>query len=408
MRTDKSGNVYLTGTTTGNLDGEHPNATWDAFLAKYDPSGKQLFVRQFAPVSVPKDAFSATRPILPFAIAIDPASGSVYVGGKTTGTMGGCQRSPLRGESTDGFISKFDADGRSLGNWQFGTSTSYGVHLTVLALDAQGHLYAGGWVSGNDLNGNPAVGVQDAFLIRFADGTGKVAFARRFGVPHHITSLNSITFSPSGYVYVGGHTDGIGTLFGQPLTGKGDGFLAKYDVDGNALFSKVIPYGGINEITIDNEGRLFATGGAYHALDSSNKQTGELDAFLSRFSLDGTNLWNTQLGAANAGTFPMGLAVNAQGQVFMAGYGGRLDQAQPNGTLFLAGYDIDGNRRFIRQIGPPPAASESTSWNYGVATDPSGNVFMIGTIRGGGLDNLPLIGKVDGFLLKFDKDGVKQ
>ena len=87
-------NVYLTGTTTGNLDGEHPNSTWDAFLAKYDPSGKQLFVRQFAPVSVPKDAFSATRPILPFAIAIDPASGSVYVGGKTTGTMGGCQRSP--------------------------------------------------------------------------------------------------------------------------------------------------------------------------------------------------------------------------------------------------------------------------------------------------------------------------
>jgi len=36
---DGSGNAYLTGNTTGNLDGETNNGLEDAYLVKYDTNG---------------------------------------------------------------------------------------------------------------------------------------------------------------------------------------------------------------------------------------------------------------------------------------------------------------------------------------------------------------------------------
>ncbi|MEJ2289307.1 MAG: hypothetical protein P8Y02_11850 [Deinococcales bacterium] len=44
---DAAGDYYLTGTTTGDLDSNHPNGSFDTFLAKYDNAGSLLWLRQF-------------------------------------------------------------------------------------------------------------------------------------------------------------------------------------------------------------------------------------------------------------------------------------------------------------------------------------------------------------------------
>ena len=46
---DGSGNIYVTGRTKGNLDGQTMTGTEDAFLIKYDSSGETLNFRREKP-----------------------------------------------------------------------------------------------------------------------------------------------------------------------------------------------------------------------------------------------------------------------------------------------------------------------------------------------------------------------
>src|SRR5215204_450936 len=71
---DEAGGVYLSGYTAGNLGG--PGAGWDAWLARYDSGGNQLWIRQFGTVS--ND----------YAYAVAPdESGGVYVSGYSFGSL---------------------------------------------------------------------------------------------------------------------------------------------------------------------------------------------------------------------------------------------------------------------------------------------------------------------------------
>src|SRR3954463_11133322 len=47
MTVDSSGNVYLGGTTSGSLPNNSLAGYWDGYLAKYNTSGVQQWLRQF-------------------------------------------------------------------------------------------------------------------------------------------------------------------------------------------------------------------------------------------------------------------------------------------------------------------------------------------------------------------------
>jgi hypothetical protein len=90
---DGSGSVYLTGTTGGSLGG--PNAGGnDAFLAKFDVNGNQLWIHQFGTAVGDSARF----------ISAD-AFGNLYVAGSTAGDLGG----PNAG-SGDVFLAKFNGN----------------------------------------------------------------------------------------------------------------------------------------------------------------------------------------------------------------------------------------------------------------------------------------------------------
>ena len=88
MATDPDGTIYIAGDSFGSVGG--PNAGMaDAYLAKLDPSGRQLWARQ---LGSPQGDVAR--------VAVDPHGGA-YLAGQTDGDLGG----PNAGAS-DAFIAK--------------------------------------------------------------------------------------------------------------------------------------------------------------------------------------------------------------------------------------------------------------------------------------------------------------
>ena len=146
LATDGAGGVMVAGETSGSLGGANAGGA-DAFVARYDPAGTQLWVRQFGAGS------SDTA----WALAPDGAGG-VMVAGGTTGSLGG----PNAG-GYDAFIARYDADGAQLWIRQFGTSDY--EYATSLAPDGASGVMVAGRTRGN--LGGANAGPYDAFVARY-------------------------------------------------------------------------------------------------------------------------------------------------------------------------------------------------------------------------------------------------
>jgi hypothetical protein len=146
MATDTAGNVYVSGSTGGNLFG--PGAgNWDAFLAKYSTSGNLLWSRQLGTAGADWG----------HALAVD-AAGNAYLSGETDGDLGGAVG------SSDVFLAKYDAAGNIVWTQQIGT-TEYDQGLSI-ALGPSDSAYVCGATSGS-LGGDHVWG-RDMFLTKFA------------------------------------------------------------------------------------------------------------------------------------------------------------------------------------------------------------------------------------------------
>ena len=94
--TDSSGNIYVTGQTAGNLDGNTNSGSEDIFLLKYNSSGTKQWTKQIGSSS----SDSAT------GLAIDNSS-NIYVVGYTEG---GLDNNTNLG-NRDFFILKYNSSG---------------------------------------------------------------------------------------------------------------------------------------------------------------------------------------------------------------------------------------------------------------------------------------------------------
>jgi hypothetical protein len=143
---DGLGNVYISGTTSGSL-AEPNSGTIGAFVAKYDPAGTLLWLRQLG------SSFGAGS----YGVSAD-AVGNVYISGYTVGDLGG----PNAGVQ-DAFVSKYNATGTLLWSSQIGTGLadySFGV-----SADDLGSVYFSGITRG-DLAGTNVGGFNDAFVSK--------------------------------------------------------------------------------------------------------------------------------------------------------------------------------------------------------------------------------------------------
>jgi hypothetical protein len=203
IATDADGNVYVTGSTGGALDGTFAGGR-DAFVRSYDNNGDHRWTRQFG----------TSAPNVSFAIATD-ANGNVFAAGYTMSALEG-----VHAGDNDAFIRSYDSVGAHRWTVQFGTSED-DMALGV-ATDANGHVFATGYTRGT-LDGATSAGGFDAYL-RSYDGEGDLRWTRQFGTVS-IDQAQAVATDVTGNVYAVGRTNGA--LEGTNL-GDYDAFIRKY------------------------------------------------------------------------------------------------------------------------------------------------------------------------------------
>jgi len=295
-------------------------------------------------------------------------------------------------------------------------STNYEAGQTVTVLGNPGNLTKtnytfGGW---NTL----ADGTGTTYGATFAMGSANVTLyakwalnwkgTKQLGVAGGTvnTEGHGVAVDGSGNVYVAGST--WGGLDGNMLTGTQDIFVTKYDSSGNKVRTKQLgvagKYAEAYGVAGDADGNVYVAGYTTGGLDG-NTLTGTTDFFVTKYDSSGTKLYTKQTGTAGTNTYAYGVTVDGNGNAYVAGYtNGGLDGNTLVGTndFFVTKYDPLGNKVYTKLTG----VSGVDTYAYGVAVDTSGNVYVAG-ITGGGLDGNTLTGTTDFFLSKYDSSGNK-
>ncbi len=149
ITSDSSGNVYVTGTTAGGLDGYSNAGGGDLFVVKYDSGGIKQWTKQLGSSGQDNG----------YCITSD-SSGNVYVTGDAQGE--------LDGNTHDGvsnlFVVKYNSSGVKQWTKQLGNSTGeFGMGITS---DSSGNVYVSGRTYGG-LDGNIQVGSGDLFVVKY-------------------------------------------------------------------------------------------------------------------------------------------------------------------------------------------------------------------------------------------------
>ncbi|MBU2009388.1 MAG: SBBP repeat-containing protein [Chloroflexi bacterium] len=295
---DGMGNVYLAGWTDDAPPAQRPSPRVDAFLTKYDGSGREVWTRQFG--SPGQDWI--------LGVAVD-GEGNIYVGGRTDGALPG----QLSSGQIDAFLMKFDSAGKELWTRQFGSPADEWV--MDLAVDGAGNVYGAGGTWGA-LPGQKSSGQEDAFLVKY-NGQGKGLWTRQFGstVDERVLGL---AVDGAGNVYGAGWTEGV--LPKQRSSGKRDAFLRKYDGRGSEVWTRQFgtPEGDeALSVAVDGVGNAYAAGSIKGALPGQGA-AGLEDAFIAKFDGRGRELWAHQFGSFMTDQ-ASNVAVDGAGAVYVAG-----------------------------------------------------------------------------------------
>ncbi|MFQ6129495.1 MAG: SBBP repeat-containing protein [Candidatus Hadarchaeaceae archaeon] len=335
--------------------------------------------------------FGTSAFVSAWRVAVD-TSGSVYVVGETRGALPG--QSSLGG--SDVFVRKYDGSGSELWTRQFGTF--FDDFIFGVVVDAYGSVYVAGETLGA-LPGQSSLGGGDAFVRKYND-SGNEVWTRQFGSSTY-DYAEGVAVDASGNVYVAGET--LGALPGQSSSGGQDVFVRKYDGSGSELWTRQFGTSALVSVwrvAVDSSGNIYVAGETKGALPGQIS-SGGWDVFIRKYDGSGSEFWTRQFGTYDNDYAP-GMAVDASGNVYAAGYtGGALPgQSSPGGgDAFVRKYDGSGSELWTRQFG-------SFDYDYaeGVAFDASGNIYVAG-LTSGALPEQSSLGGGDAFVRKYDDSG---
>ena len=329
-----------------------------------------------------------------YGVATD-SSGNVYVAGGTNGGLDG----NTNAGNTDLFVVKYNSSGTKQWTRQLGSSSRDSAN--GVATDSSGNVYVTGMTNGG-LDGCKNAGIEDLFVVKY-NSSGTKQWTNQLGSSSR-DSANDVATDSSGNIYVTGTT--YWELDGNTSAGKADLFVVKYDSSGTWQWTKqngTDRYDEARGVATDSSGNVYVTGYTEGGLDG-NTSVGKADLFVVKYNSSGTKQWTKQLGTWDS-DFANGVATDSSGNVYVTGYTqGGLDGNTHAGDcdLFVVKYNSSGTKQWTKQLG-------TSSYDYanGVATDSSGNIYVVGD-TGGGLDNNTSAGNADLFVVKYNSSGTKQ
>lgn len=376
VATDSAGNVYLAGSTGGDLFGSNnAGGGRDFWIAKYNSQGQLLNQKVFG-----TDGFDQINEIV-----ITP-EGDIFWSGITTGDFAG----PNEGDR-DIVVARYDNNFNEIWKRQYGNTS---IDLSNdLAVDSENNTY---------VVGIEAVGIKqdDTTVVKF-DANGNQLWETYIGNTLSYDESYQMTLGPDGSVYVAGWTFGDLTNSdnAEPLEsdgplGIGSGSGGLYDV----WFAKLNPESGEVEwlkqiqgdraadqdfpwgIVTDSQGNIYMAGWTAGNLGGPN--AGSFDVWLLKTDSEGNEIYSTQFGTAgDDGVFKDALHIDENDNLYITGY---TDNS-------LSGNSAGGFDAWVRKVntdnGQPiwqkQFGTNSGEYPYDLVTDPSGqSLYLTGLTEG--------------------------
>ena len=276
---DNAGNAYLTGYTDGDLSDQRAGnaGMFDIFTAKYDPAGTLVWIRQDGSSG---DDYGNGIAYSPGAAGPD----ALYITGSTYGDLNGNTNADTvsPGSTTDFFLLKYDSAGNRQWTYQSGTvDASADDDALAVAVDPlSGGIYVAGGTTGALASG--LTGSADLFVAKFdAQGNASWLQPQQRGAVGSSTIANAIAVYPNAGIVVTGTTDGNLDQLGN--AGLRDLFMVEYDLNGYPgnlqQFGTKADDDGTG-IVIDNNGIITIVGNTYGGFTSSATE----DIFLQQYT----------------------------------------------------------------------------------------------------------------------------
>jgi hypothetical protein len=377
---DNLGNVYICGDTYGSFDSQtntKPGAVSpDMCLTKFNPEGTKLWTR----------IWGASGWDYGQSVAADNL-GAVYVAGYTDGSFDG----QTNKGSLDFCLSKFDSDG--IRQWSRIWGTINAEWGEAVCTDGTNSVYVAGHISNT-----PII----LHLSKFAsDGTP--LWTQSWGAGQQsLEYAEGVCVDSSNNVYVVGNTDRA--FDGQTNAGDWDIYLTKFNSAGNKVWSRIwgssaTEYG--TGVSVDGSNFIYAVGTTQGSW-AGETNDGSFRMCLSKYDPNGNHIWS-RIWGSGWGESGGRVAADGLGNTYVSGVSLANFDGQTNPgyySPFLTKYDANGNRKWSRMWG-----SSGYDISYGVGTDGSGSVAVMGDTSGTSFDGQTINGGFDLFVTKwFDND----
>ena len=275
-----------------------------------------------------------------------------------------------------------------------------------------------------DAAGNPATSAAETVTVDIASVTKPRAhvWSERYGATGHDYG-RAVKVDSSGNVVTAGQFGGSTVDFGGGLLSNRGSFslyIAKYTSAGSHVWSNA--FGGstgssvmVHSLALDGNDNIVVTGFFTTSVDFGGgvlTSAGLGDIFIAKYSgADGSHLWSKRIGSTDA---DVGYAVAVDGSGNLLVTGSFRGTADFGGTVltgygmsletFVAKYSSSGALLWAKRF-----LNNSDDEGRGIATDRSGNVFLIGRFSakidfGGGV-LLTTAGGYDIFVAKLSSAG---
>ena len=373
IATDSNGNYYTVGATEGRF-ANHLNTSenGDAFLNKYDASGKLLWSRL-----VGSQGEANT-----FALTVD-ADDNIIIAGQADKVTTAKSNDPLAVSNNvfngqDSFVIKYNNVGTQ--QWMY-LNDGYGTDAaTSITTDTDGNVYITGKQNAYELSSKNPTGDDDAFVLKIDGNTGKKADYVKFG-----SSLEdygqSIAVAADGNIIVASHEDGNFIL--QKLD-KNDLSTSVWSYN----YGDLGPGSEIGKVVVDGS-RVYISGSSNNSLTGGGTEIdapiGGLDNFILALDDNGTSVtadWTKFIGSDQ--TDSSGSIVVADGNVYLTGTtAGDVDGNGVRGGIDSFAMKIDGTTgttAWVKQLGF--ATENRTATGIAFATNGSSVLSTLGLPMG--------------------------
>lgn len=283
-----------------------------------------------------------------------------FSGGPTLNT-GGKHDIILGKYSTDGTLKWMKRAGGKGGDVGWG-----------IGVDAQGNVYStgefemtAGWGPGDSMT---VYGSNDIYLSKHSN-SGNLIWINKYGGSSD-DKARAMTTDANGNSYVTGYFSGNANFDGTNLTSSSssnDVFIMKVNTAGNVVWVKKA--GGTKEdrgrgVVLDRQGNVFVTGTFTTSATFSGStinSLGKNSLFVAKYDNAGNFQWVKGAGTCCDTTRGNAISVDANGDVYIAGYfkdnttiGSSSFNAFGSSDIFVAKYDgSNGNVLWARQAGGP-------------------------------------------------------